>query len=195
MFDKNLITESRRTSALKKDMTPLRMDSSSHFGLFAGSSGDIYETDLDKCTCPDFAIQGFMQPCKHMIRLAMELNMIPNEGMQSDVEVARGKYFVGRAKDYCRDAQFHDFVRFARAYLSLYRHGKIPSDNVFCEVLDLATIEDCLLFKFYKNGNVSVQKKWVKECDGIYTVISNRLGRELVDCLMDDRFVSFVCEV
>ena len=195
MFDKSLITENRRISALKKDMTPLRIDRASSSGLFAGSSGSIYETNLDQCTCPDFAIQGFSQPCKHMLRLAMELDLIPNDGMQSDIEAARAKYYVGCARDYCRDSLFNDFIRFSRAYLTLYRNGKIPQDNIFCEVLDLTIIEECPLFKFAKNGNVSVQRKWAKECESIYTTISNRLGRELVDSLLSDEFVSMLCEV
>ena len=50
MFDKALITESRYSSALKKDITPLKTHKESGTGLFAGSGGDIYDSDKP-CPC------------------------------------------------------------------------------------------------------------------------------------------------
>ena len=38
-----------------------------------GSSNEWYTVSLDKCDCIDFERRGF--PCKHMIRLALELNL------------------------------------------------------------------------------------------------------------------------
>ena len=38
------------------------------------ASGRIYSTTLKDCTCPDFQKRG--KPCKHMYRLAMELDLI-----------------------------------------------------------------------------------------------------------------------
>lgn len=43
---------------------------------FCGSSGDTYDTSLTGCTCPDFS--EYQKPCKHMYRLAAELNLIKN---------------------------------------------------------------------------------------------------------------------
>ena len=37
----------------------------------AGSAAVPYRTDLSSCSCPDYAMQR--KPCKHMIRLAIEL--------------------------------------------------------------------------------------------------------------------------
>ena len=71
MFDRSLVTESRFASALKKELTPLELSSENQSGRFVGSEGNIYQTTLDSCTCADFAIQGYAQPCKHMLRLAM----------------------------------------------------------------------------------------------------------------------------
>ena len=42
-------------------------------GRIMGSSSEWYTVSLDKCDCIDFERRGF--PCKHMIRLALELNL------------------------------------------------------------------------------------------------------------------------
>lgn len=42
-------------------------------GRIMGSSNEWYTVSLDKCDCIDFERRGF--PCKHMIRLALELNL------------------------------------------------------------------------------------------------------------------------
>lgn len=194
MFDKALITENRRTSALKKDMTPLRLDSASQSGLFAGSGGHVYETSLDHCTCPDFAIQGFSQPCKHMLRLAMEMGQIPSEGMQSDIEAARGKYCAGSAKKFVKDASRKDFFEFAKAYSKMYYEGERAADDAFSASMDLATIEECPFFSFLKNGKVKVDKKWAKECESIINAIATRIGFEVLACIEDDLSIAEVFE-
>lgn len=185
MFDTSLITENRLTSALKKDMTPLKLDTSSQFGLFAGSGGYVYETNLDHCTCPDFAIQGFSQPCKHMLRLAMELNLISSDGMQSDIEAARGKYCAGSAKKYVKEAKRKDFYTFARAFSKMYYNGERADDAAFSSAMDLTTIEDCPFFTFLKNGKVKADKKWLKECESIVNAIASRIGFEVLACSDD----------
>lgn len=62
-----------------------------------GSSGDIYETTLSSCTCFDFRGRGL--PCKHIYRVALEMDMIEDlpkvdskasktftDSMQSEIE-------------------------------------------------------------------------------------------------------------
>ncbi len=51
------------------------------------SSGKIYQTSLYKCTCPDFSTRKI--PCKHMIRLAMEVGLLFNlspRGLSADIQ-------------------------------------------------------------------------------------------------------------
>ena len=193
MFDKDLITENRLTSAKKKECTPLRLFEDSASALFAGSEGNVYETTLDQCSCPDFAIQGYLQPCKHMIRLAMELNRIPTDGMQSDVETARGKYYLGRAREYIHDADLAGVIRFADDFLPLLNQGILPKDDAFADSMELATLSDLPCFKIMKNGKAKVEKAWSKECDGLASVIRNRLGNEVILRLGNVEFIKACC--
>ena len=43
-----------------------------------GTSGAVYHTTLNVCTCPDF--QHRHQPCKHMYRIALELGLLADLG-------------------------------------------------------------------------------------------------------------------
>lgn len=50
----------------------LSVDQTDMVGRFYGSSGEIYDTCLDSCTCTDFLRRAL--PCKHIYRLAAELD-------------------------------------------------------------------------------------------------------------------------
>ena len=193
MFDTSLITESRRASALKKDLTPLRIDQTDSAAVFPGSDGNMYETTLDACSCPDFAIQGFSQPCKHMIRLAMEMNMISSDGMQSDLEAARGKYYSGLAKRIVKQSEIDQFIPFAIYFTRLATYDRSVPDNAFKNTLDVETVSDIPFFKFKKNGTASIKKEWKKDVDSILTAIETRFGREMLDYAnYDEKFLGMI---
>ena len=62
----------RLTSALTQEMrieAPFDISASIH-----SSSGETYRTTLYECDCPDF--RNRRQPCKHMIRLALEAGLL-----------------------------------------------------------------------------------------------------------------------
>ena len=81
----------RTKSALSGDLTPLSIDAVSGNASFAGSS-EKYWVTLEECTCRDFHInQARSSPCKHMIRLAMELKLIPSDGKVDDIKAAQYK--------------------------------------------------------------------------------------------------------
>lgn len=63
----------RIESAAKAACTPVLLDQTTCTGKFKGSSGN-HTTALDKCSCVDFNRRKL--PCKHMYRLAMELNLL-----------------------------------------------------------------------------------------------------------------------
>lgn len=195
MFNETLITENRRASALKKDLTPLKIDRSVGAAFFAGSGGKIYETNLDSCSCPDFAIQGFEQPCKHMIRLAMEMNAIPADGIQTDIEAARGKYFAGKAKEFIKYADPDAFIPFAIYFCRLAFYEKPVPDNAFANSLDAETVAEIPFFKLKKDGTASVRKEWKKECENISTALFARFGREMMDYAnFDNSFMEKICK-
>lgn len=193
MFSIDMITDNRLASAKKTDMTPLKIDKDSRVAIFAGSGGKIYQTDLNQCTCPDFAIQGFEQPCKHMLRLAMELDEIPADGMQTDIDAARGKYFLGTAREYVKNAIDTDFSKFAFDFSRIALYGLVDDDVSFEASLGVKSARELPFFKFEKNGTATIKKEWNRDCVNLLNVIATRLGyvamyhasgnRELVDIL------------
>lgn len=68
--------QKRIKSAQSAKLTPLGIDQENLCGYFQGSHGR-YETFLDHCPCGDFI--RARKPCKHIYRLAMELNIIGAE--------------------------------------------------------------------------------------------------------------------
>lgn len=71
----------RLTSALTQEMrieSPFDISASIH-----SSSGETYHTTLCECDCPDF--RNRKQPCKHMIRLALETGLL----LSADTSAAR----------------------------------------------------------------------------------------------------------
>lgn len=54
----------------------LEIDKEAQTASIVGSSGEIYTVTLDNCNCADFSHSGG-KPCKHIYRLAMELDLLP----------------------------------------------------------------------------------------------------------------------
>lgn len=64
----------RLLSAKKASVTPASIDKEKQSGIFPGSGKVPYETTLSSCTCGDFFKRRL--PCKHIYRLAMELDAV-----------------------------------------------------------------------------------------------------------------------
>lgn len=62
----------RFASAKKGECTPVSVDTDQQIGVFSGSHG-VYQTSLEECSCIDFSRRK--KPCKHMYRLAIELDV------------------------------------------------------------------------------------------------------------------------
>lgn len=69
----------RQKKAVEASLTPLSITGNT--GVFKGSKKD-YHTSLIECQCVDFSRRHL--PCKHMYRLAHELNIFPLASVQSD---------------------------------------------------------------------------------------------------------------
>ena len=63
----------RLERAKQAECTPLSIDKEKETGSFSGTHG-IYETSMGHCTCKDYTQRQL--PCKHMMRLAIELGYI-----------------------------------------------------------------------------------------------------------------------
>ena len=66
--------EKRLDSARAAACTPVQISPDSGAAEFKGSRG-VYQTTLNSCGCEDFRRRNL--PCKHMYRLALELELIP----------------------------------------------------------------------------------------------------------------------
>ncbi len=72
----------RQERALEKKCSPISINKEEASGLFKGSKGQ-YVTSLSQCDCVDFARRKL--PCKHMYRLAHELDVFPlSKDLQSE---------------------------------------------------------------------------------------------------------------
>lgn len=182
MFD--YIDEKRRKSALSGDMTPFEVDSEHKCGKFLGSRGDIYETSLDSCTCFDFDVNGHISPCKHIIRLAMELGELPNDGMITDLKKTYIKYYIGVLKKYVREAPLWDVI-----YLMSLLNKLSKSTGLACEndALAFAGIPDMLesgLFEPTKNGKkIKATKESKKEIKNMQKALESRVGAFVLERL------------
>ena len=118
------IDDKRSGSALVAEMTPLSLDSQAAQASFAGSS-EMYWADLEKCTCMDFNInQSRSAPCKHMIRLAMELGLLPSAGIVRDIDAAQYRVALAKLKSMTSEG---DLLAEKQAIESLLENGRALS--------------------------------------------------------------------
>lgn len=64
------------------------------YAKIKGSNNNIYTTNLNQCTCPDY-IFHHKKPCKHMYRLAHELamyNMLPSSEIDKEIKILKVEY-------------------------------------------------------------------------------------------------------
>jgi hypothetical protein len=64
--------QKRIATAKKSDTTPALVDRENKTAEFKGSGKSAYKATIDSCTCGDFIKRK--QPCKHIYRLALELD-------------------------------------------------------------------------------------------------------------------------
>lgn len=91
------------------------------YAVFHGSDGDIYHTTLEVCDCPGKSRWHTDRACSHMIRLAMEVGILDNQGrLESE--------------------QLFDDMSFEEQFLAIYswhyyaRHVKLIPDKEYDEL-------------------------------------------------------------
>lgn len=70
----------RYEKAVLNTVELLSVDKDNLCAIFLGSTDEIYETTLTNCTCTDFLRRNL--PCKHMYKLAIELDVIDPDSKQ-----------------------------------------------------------------------------------------------------------------
>ena len=165
----------RCKSALAAELTPLSLDKEAGNASFAGSK-EIYWTDLSQCTCLDFHInQARSSPCKHMIRLAMELKLIPSEGKKDDIEAAQYKVALAEIKSAVSDQDLLTAVKVGAFLRELYVDGK-------SKLVNHGGIETSpLRFFFVYAGSIAKPiKTRKKDALGLVKNVEARLGEWLL---------------
>nr|MBQ4456229.1 hypothetical protein [Clostridia bacterium] len=179
LFSAELVDEPRRKKALSGELTPIDKNYADQIFSFVGSEGGIYTTTLDECTCADFAIQGGVKPCKHMIRMAMELGLYPNAGMVSDPEAANAKYYLGILRQFVHEA---NLIRAVEA-VQLINNLSIKDDAAL-SFAGIPSLQGSGLFTVQgKKQMIVPTKNAKKDLDGIKKSLINRLGSLLYDNL------------
>lgn len=125
--------------------------------------------------------------CKHMIRLAMELGELPNDGMITDHEKARIKYYMGILKVFVKTAPIMDTVHLVRILNKL-----LKSTGMTCagNELAFAGIPDLLessLFELTKNGKkIRVTKNSKKDMKSLQRSVESRVGAFVIEHVDDE---------
>lgn len=170
------LDEKRTNSALSAEMTPLSFDAEEGHASFAGSS-EIYWTDLDKCTCMDFHInQARSAPCKHMIRLAMELQLLPSDGKKDDLDAAQYRVALFKTKEMLTTGDLLHAVKVAAFLKNLYANGED-------KLLDVQGADSSpLRFFFLMAGSVIKPiKTRKKDVLALIKGVEARLGEWMID--------------
>lgn len=194
LFSAELVDESRRMKALSGSMTPLKKDLENQTFYFIGSSGDIYTTTLDECTCPDFSIQGQVQPCKHMIRMAMELGYYPNDGMMTDLAKVNSKYYHGVLYQFILQAPLDEAIKAIQIIKATFSTNK--ANNVTDDSLSFAgvpSMEETGLFMTHQaKKKIIPVKSEKKQIDGLVHTLIFRLGNFAYDNLDNESIQSLI---
>lgn len=177
------IDERRYKSAMTAELTPLSIDTSAKTGRFAGSDGEIYDTTLFDCTCTDFKLNGETLACKHILRLAMELKLIPNDGMVSDVQSAYAKYYLGVLKTFAKTAPLMESIRLISVILKLLKSSGYSCQD---DILSFAGVPDLMssgLFELTKTKKYKTKKDYKKDFGSIQKVVEVRVGKFVIEAI------------
>lgn len=175
------IDEKRYKSAMTAELTPLSIDTSTKSGRFVGSTGEIYDTTLCSCTCMDFEFNNETLACKHILRLAMELNLIPNDGMVSDVQKAYAKYYLGVLKTFAKTAPLMEAMHLTFITLDLLKSSGYSCQN---DILSFAGVPDLLnsgLFELTKKEKIKIKKNYKKDFSSIRKAVEARVGEFIIE--------------
>lgn len=182
LFSPYLVDESRKKKALGGDLTPFQVRYENQSARFVGSSGEIYDTTLDGCTCADFSINlGMSGCCKHMIRLAMELGLYDKTGMVSDPDAAKVKYYMGVLRTFIHEAPL-DKAADAQQIIDSIGSARVSTSDDALSFAGIPSLLDSGLFTTKgAKAKIVPTKRTAKELDGLKRALFVRLGEMTYD--------------
>ena len=175
------IDRKRRKAARKARMTPIEWKDKNKgdtSAVFAGKRGK-YVATLKDCSCEDFNINLMRKsPCKHMIRLAMEHNLLIKGKMVSDKDAA---LYLAEKQDFrelVREGDLLNAICIAKFLNELYTKGSYELKNI-------EEIKDSYLRFFYitsADGKIAYPiRKRRKNARKTVKIATRRLGKWLLD--------------
>lgn len=141
----------RMISASKLKSADITLSADGETALIKGSGAEPYETTLEECTCPDFAIRN--APCKHMYRLAMIKGLIG----EAPVYNKKSKHKIADELDYYRklyDERKITTEAYAQICTALLKLDKKASRNDSTGDFDVQADLN-RIYDLYKNGDIS----------------------------------------
>ena len=171
------IDEKRMSRAKEKEMTPILLDLEHGTASFPSSDGGTYTATLEDCNCPDFSIQGGTMPCKHICRLAMEMGVIDNTGMESDIEVAEHKLGKGNLLRLARKGELLSTAALFHALFRITKRDKVNYSDFIGQYGEL------YLLSRKSNGQCVIEKKYVADVKSGCDQIKKRLGELVFDSI------------
>ena len=186
----------RLNRARSADVTPAFIDKDSKSGEFVGAGENYYEVALDNCQCEDFKHRNL--PCKHMYRLALELDLLDGtfeSGTNRNITKSQIKREIFKFPvqsqellyDICYEAIYHNESNFILdrsefSELLLYK-GYFVESVPTCDMFDnialpkiKSVIRACEVdVPFKNNATKKAVLKWVGENETlIMPIVSTR---------------------
>lgn len=193
LFSPALVDDGRKKKALDGAMTPFEIDEEAKVATFPGSEGELYSASLSGCTCTDFHMNlAGERPCKHMIRLAMELGEYPADGMETDIDAANAKYYFGVLKRQVEEGVLLDAINIVRI-TETARTSKLAFETdalAFAGVPDM--LESGLFTATGKNPKIVTIKRWRKQFDALQRSLTNRLGELVLSNLDNEQLIDIL---
>ena len=193
LFSAELVDDARRNKALSGELTPISVDRENRTGKFVGSKANVYDTSLDSCTCVDFIVNlGQQKPCKHMIRLAMELGEYPDHGMIFDPFTVNQKYYIGVLRNYIHYAPLAKAVQAVQILNAIEETGSFPNNDAL-NFAGVPSLVECGLFTTKgKKSKIVPEKQAKKELDGLRHLLTVRLGTLIYDNLSCEPIMTLI---
>ena len=164
------IDNKRIEKAKGKDLTPLVFDRENETAIFASSDGGTYNTTLSSCDCVDFSRHQGMMPCKHICRLAMELGVIDDSGMQSDIASAKHKLDRANLISLARDGELIPTACFFQVMEKILNKEQIRYDAFVEQYGEVYAVSSL------KSGKCKIDKQYAADIKSAYGIVSGRIG-------------------
>lgn len=183
MMDFSTASPNRIKSACEGEVTPITLSRDEQCATFAASDGSIHTATLEECTCTDFFMNLHgEQPCKHMIRLAMELGVMDNAGYTTSTEEAMSKLFIGRIKNFIKEAKLSDVLAVWPSMQQLLGSKGLPgSEANILECIGIPDLKASGLCQTKAKDRLVFSKDVKKELKYANSTIEGRIGSMILE--------------